>query len=208
MSVKVDLTRFKTLVREIARYRKKDEAEVLNKGLTTAIIGSSKYEGIVQLTPKATRERIRADLKKNDINNRLSIVLMKREGWYAGKHSREETRQKIAEISKARLAKRLKSRAYIAAGWIKGLQDLGILGSRTKGKRETNFWQGGTAAQGYGVPATAAKLIAKVFNMSRGANKVSAVAIAKGIHNASEDMADYFRKKLGDRLRQLSRTTR
>lgn len=205
MPLTVDLTRFKTLVRDIARYRGKDEAEVLNKGLTTAIIGSDKYKGIVQLAPKATADKIKADLLNGDLNIKMAVAKLRKQGYFATKHSRAEIQQKIGEIAKATLAKRLKSRAYIAAGWIKALQDIGILGKRTKGKSETRFWEGGTAAQGYGVPATAKRLTAAAFSMSRGSEKVLALYMQQAVQGACEDMADYFRMKLGKLFARLSR---
>jgi hypothetical protein len=205
MPLKVDLSRFKFFVREIARYRKKDEAEMLNKGLTTAIIGSSKYKGIVQLAPKATKERIRADLKEGDLNVRLAMAQLRKEGYFGTLHSRAEIQQKVAQICKARIKKRLKSRAYIAAGWIKSLQDLGILKSRTKGKRETNFWAGGSAAQGYGVRATPGRLRASAFSMARGSEKVLGTLLQTAVNNACEDMKDYFRNKIAARVAQIAR---
>lgn len=205
MPLTYDLRRFNTLVRDIARYRGKDEAEVLNKGLTTAIIGSDKYKGIVQLAPKASAGRIRSDLAENNLNVKLAAAQLKREGYFASRRTRQEIQQKIAEICNKRLSKRLKSRAYIAAGWIKALHDLGILKSRARGRGETRFWEGGTAAQGYGVPATAQKKVAAAFSMSRGSEEVLAPYMQQAIQGACEDMADYFRLKLGKLYARLSR---
>jgi hypothetical protein len=192
MAAKVDLSRFRSLVRALSKARGKPLAEMLNKGLTTAIIGSDKYKGIVQLAPKATAERIKTDLRNHDLNIRMAVAELKKQGYFAAKHSRAEIQAKIAEVAKARLAKRLKSRAYIAAGWIKALQDLGIL---KKGKRETRFWEGGTAAEGYGEAATSDHLVAKAFSMSRGTEIVLAELMQVAINNACQDMQDYFNNK-------------
>lgn len=205
MPLKVDLSRFKQLVRDIAKDRKKPLAWVLNKGLTTAIIGSSKYKGLVQLAPKATRGQIRSDLRENKLNIRLAMAQLRNQGYFATKRTRAEIQQKIAEVCNARLAKRLKSRAYIAAGWIKPLADLGILGSRTKGKRETNFWPGGTAAQGYSVPATERKLVATAFSMSRGSEQVLGPILQTAVDNAAQDMADYYLIKIGKLFQDASK---
>ena len=205
MPLTANLTRFKTLVRDIARVRGKEQAEVLNKGLTTAIIGSSKYKGIVQLAPKAKAASIRGDLRRNKLGIRLAVAQMKREGWFASPRSRVETQQEISRRCEATLKARLKSRAYIAAGWIRALQDIGFLKSKGRGQKETQFWGGGSAATGYGVPASARRLMAAAFSMSRGSEKVLAPYMQQAIQGACEDMADYFRAKLGKTLARLSR---
>lgn len=204
MALTVDLSKFKDMVRKIAYERNRSEAEVVNKGLTTAIIGSSRYPGIVQLAPKASAAQIRTDLRHDGRNVKMTTKALKLSGYFATKRTRAEIQAKIAEVSKARLAKRLKSRAYIAAGWIKALRELGIIGNKDRGKREVRYWEGGTAAKGYAVRATARSLVAKAFSMSRGSEEVLPAVMQMAVDNASQDMADYFLQKIGKLFRSAS----
>lgn len=202
MSLRIDFSRFKMVARDIARERKKDEAEVVNKGLVTAIIGSNKYKGIVQLAPKATRAQIEADMRHEKRNIKMTTAQLRNQGYFAAKRTRFEIQQKIKEVSRARLKKRIKSRGYLAAGWLRPLHDLGF--QRTKGRKETNYWSGGTAAQGYGIKARPSTLVAKAFSMARGSGEVLPDVMQMAVDNAAQDMADYFINKVGKTLQRLT----
>jgi len=189
-------------MRLIAQMKKKPLSEVVNKGLATAIIGAKGKKGIVQLSKKATPEKIKADLRENDLNIRLTVAKLRNEGYFKTKRTRWEIQRMIGDICKQREKSRLRSRAYIVAGWIKALGDLGVVG-RQAGRRATRFWEGGTAAQGYGQKAVDSRLVAKAFNMSRGASVICEPHVAEAFENARQDAEDYYYIKMGQALARM-----
>lgn len=203
MSIVFNKAKFDGTLRLIAQLKKKPLAEVVNHALATAIIGAKGKKGIVQMAKRATPEKIKADLRRNDLNVKLTTAQLKREGYFNQKRSRWEIRTMISDICKAREKSRVRSRAYIVAGWIKSLEDLGMTGRASGGKRSTRFWEGGTAAQGYGKKATESKLTAASFSFSRGAALICEPHVAQAYENARQDAEDYYYIKMGQMLARM-----
>lgn len=200
MSLRIDFSRFKQLARDLARERKKDLAEVVNKGLATAIIGSNKYKGIIQLAPRASRAQIETDLRHNDLNVKLATQELRKQGFFSQYRPRFEIQRKIAEIANSRKKKRNRSRGYLAAGWLRPLRDLGVM---RRGTRDTNYWPGGSAAKGYALRARPTTLIARAFSFSRGSEDVLPDVMQIAVNNAAQDMADYFVQKMDKLVKRL-----
>lgn len=201
MPITVDATRFTNMVREIAAARGKTEAETLNKGMVTILIGSGSGDGLVQLTPKATKERIISDRTKGGSLVKSATNVLKKSGFFKSgqKHTRAEINAKIKEVCAAILKAKVKSRSYIAASWLNASFSLrGISGVHHRGRKVkgTIQWPSGTAAKSFCIPATESNLTVRAFSYARGAELISGPHVQTAFNNAALDMEIYFIQKM------------
>ncbi len=227
MPVTYDLSRFKAAVARISKVSKKTGCELLNHNLLKVAIGSSNGRGLVHYTRKATAERIKADMRQivptvteSPSGKRarrtygsapriiaLAAKYLSSRGVRPLNGSRNEMdhyRQQISNVCAAILAAKLKSRAYIAAGWLWAARDLS---AKVPGRKLTRVarrnmptkeeWTGGSASQSWGVPASPNSPVAALYNTSRGANiVVTGDVYQAAINDAIHDMNIYMVKKM------------
>jgi hypothetical protein len=195
MSMTVDLTQFHRSMQLMAQVPKKYGPDVLNKSVLKVAIGSKGSQGLVQMTKKATQARIERDLRRNKLGLKLAVIALKARKT---KPTREAVKQEYERIRKSRV----QSRAYIAAGWLYAASKLAphVPGqSLTRlGARNIPTFDAGSAATSFAMFATAGKLLAGLFNTSRGAGSVCPDQLIQiAVNNATKDNAVYLERKFG-----------
>jgi hypothetical protein len=195
MSLTVNLTNFHRSMRLMMQVPKKYGPEVLNKSVLKVAIGSSNGYGLVHLTPKATKAKIEGDLKRNKLGLKMAVKWLKKRG--------EKPTQRNVQIAYDRIrVARIKSRAYIAAGWLYAASKLAphVPGqSLTRlGARNIPTFDEGSAAISFARFATAGKLLAGIFNTSRGAGSVCPDSVVQAaVDYAVKDNLIYLERKFG-----------
>lgn len=181
---KLNAKPFQGALREYGRATNKDAADILNRA------GRNVALRAVQLTPKATAAKIRAELAANNRAIYATIRRLKR----AGVPQRGMSRTRFAEEINKTIAARRRSAAFVSSGWFPALADLG---GRSRAAT-------GSAAKGSGKRATERHLLAVLINAATGANKVGREALQQAVDFVARDMLAYAQKKLADRARQFS----
>jgi len=198
-------------------------SDAMNKNAIKTLIGAKGVKGAVQLTPKATRARIRSDLGKTySVDGRavklvflLASKELKRQGIGKGM-SRETWRATVAATAELIFKRRDASRAFIAAGWLNAVRDLGRTsqtGNRwgdgtTKKVRGVQVKPGGAASKSFGIPATPSRVTFLAVNaaVSDGGKdwQIADKALQAAIKNATADVISYLNKRQEDVLRRNS----
>lgn len=193
MSAKVDLTQFFRSVHLMAQVPGKHGPDVLNKSVLKVALGSKGSQGLVQLTKKANKGKIERDLRRNKLGLKLATRWLKSKG-------KKVTRASVAQAYKQIETARVRSRAYIVAGWLFAAAKLAM---RTPGSKLTRAgasskWDGGTAKDSFARAAVSSSLVSAIFNTSRGAGVVTPDAlIQEAVNNTTADNAVYLRRKFG-----------
>jgi len=207
----------------IAVKKNRAAADIVNDAGLKVLVGFKGGEGLVQLTRKATVARIKADLDKpvagkigrpsggsgrtitRPLLFWLALNVLKRTG--AG-YIPEIVKQTMAAILKMRI----KSRAYIAAGWLFAAKDLF---EKSPGKhkftrlkpRNIPTVETGTAATSFAVPAIPGRTTLTLVNTSRGGGTVGMEYAQQAINNATADIQVYIDREAGKQFaRELFRT--
>lgn len=224
----VNMSGLMRAIAEKERVSRYTEAECINMAAKTIVLGSSNGKGLVQLTRKATAERIKADMhqmvtarthkggpqRQFTSDYRFSTIpriialaarwLVKR-GEQPRNGSRAEMdawRSRISSACTTIMNARIRSRAYVAAGWLWAGRDLAKF---VPGQKLTRMGDGnmpvrddGTAAQSYALAATGNNPVARVYNTSRGAGVVCTQDVFQAaIDNATHDIDMYLSAKMG-----------
>lgn len=186
ITCKLDYTAFRRGLDAKLRVSKRDEADILNRAGRDVCLKSIKY------MPRADAAEISAALKSNGLvfkllqspnfQHRLPRKL-------AGKAFAKRSRAELIADAKTLIASRRRSRAYIAAGWIKAAQTFGAAKNRKVSDR-------GEAGKGYGKRATAGNLAAMGANLATGAIKVGPPSLQQSLDEVGNDMKAYGERKL------------
>jgi len=210
-------------------------ANVVQDAAMKVLIGSGTGEGVVGLTRKATVARIKADLSRPVVGRTnavrlksgktragrpqtkpllfwLALQVMKRTG--AG-NIPEIVRQTMAAILKMRI----KSRAYIAAGWLWCARDLHekspylqkkhrLTRLKARNMPMVDKASNGTAAQSFSVTYNGKdQCSVTLYNTSRGGDTVGMEFVQQAIDNATADVQVYLDKKVAmDVLKQITKS--
>jgi hypothetical protein len=200
MPLKVDLSRFKHFVKEISAARGKPEAEIVNKGLVTAVIGSNRYQGLLKIVPKAAKAKIKADLERGKLGIRLVMRKLKAEGYFKTRHTRAELQARISAEFKKLVAARYRGIGVMAVSLLKAALELkeaaGIEGKAQRA-RGSILYPRGEAAQGFAIKATPARLQSVAASAVENSEKILQPYVQEAMDAAANDMRDYFLQKLG-----------
>lgn len=197
--------------------------DVLHKSVIKITIGSGGSQGVVHLTKKADRARIRSDLKKPGPDGRsmliyLAIISLKRKGVYSANktlYEKARSRQRAQGIAtnwrilvraEARriLAARLRSAGFIVAGWMHALRKLRQAANIPGKSQEPGalMFNRGSAAESYPQVSTPVILVSGLFNTSEGADVVSNNGVLQSaIDQATADNLVYLERKFGAAIR-------
>ena len=190
--------------------------DIVQDAAMKVLIGSGTGDGLVQLTRKATKERITADMNKPVAGKIGSgsgrTITRPRLFWLAlqwmKQNGRAFTKEAVREVMSAILKMRIKSRAYIAAGWLWAARDLHEKSPYLQKKHKLTRLKarniptvdkadGGTAAQSFSVTYTGDKQCSvKLFNTSRGGDTVGMEFVQQAINNATKDVQVYIDNKV------------
>ncbi len=189
------------------------------------LVGSGSAQGLVQLTRKATAARIKADLNRPTVGRSNAVMLKSgkmRAGrpktkpllfWLALAVMKKTGAGNIPEIVKqtmsAILKMRIKSRAYIAAGWLWAARDLyekspylqkkhSFTRLKARNMPMVDKAEGGTAAQSFAIPAvvTGNRCVTTLYNTSRGGDTVGMEFVQQSLNNAALDVQKYVDNKV------------
>lgn len=232
MSKKYDVSGLEAAMREMRKYSRKSATELVNHNLIKIALGSSNGKGLVHYTEKATAERIKSDMKKmvtvtgrDGRTNTVPLIIAIASAWLTKKSpaasalaktkkGRNRAWQSQMKMACAKILRaRLKSRQYIATGWLYAARDLASkvpgskltrLGKDSLPKKEN--WKGGTAAQSF---AKAARQIGEIkatlSSTSRGAEVVvTPQTYAQAISDAIHDI----RIGINHKLKQMAKRAR
>jgi hypothetical protein len=200
--------------------------QVLNKSVLQVVVGSGGGKGLVQLTTKATENRIRNDMntmvtavgKRGGTHSVPRIIalatnaLVKRGvrplGWGAEEQLRWRS-EVSAECDKIMRA-RIQSRAYIAAGWLWCAMEMaanvpghGLTRLRAK-DLPLHTGRRGDASKSYAKAATRSTLFAGVYNVCEGAAKVITPGMIQLAVNAeTNNLRQYFFRGIGKEIKKV-----
>jgi len=189
-------------------------ADIVNDAGLKILVGFKGGQGLVQLTRKATKERIKADMNApvpgtgGGVRPRIIWLAI---GWLKGRGAKI-TKSAVREAASVILKMRIKSRAYIAAGWLFAAKDLF---EKSPGKhkftrlkpRNIPTVETGTAATSFAVPAIPGRTTLTLVNTSRGGGTVGMEYAQQAINNATADIQVYIDREAGKQFaRELFRT--
>lgn len=214
------LNEFNGTMATLRAVTKRTASEELNKQLLQLVIGAKGSKGLVQLTKKATVERITADMSKlvnngsrggktRTLGQMLGILLLKKRGEAI-------TAASIDSAAAAILKARIQSRAFIAASWLLSGRELAkhVPSARLDrmGDGDIPVRHGGYVEKtARAIPATLNQNVftASVFNTSpshpnntqggksAGAEKVARAGMNRALGNAIRDMKKKIQYELG-----------
>lgn len=190
MAAKIDTSKIKAAIQEMRMIPKKEGPDVLNKSILQVAIGSGSGKGLVQLTKKATQERIQEDMmqivtttgKRGGSHSAARVVVLAaqwlrdKQGITGPKSWKPDDqlywRSQISAACEKIIKARVKSRAFIAAGWLWAAKDIApkVKGAKLSRMEPKNvpMLSGGEAADSYGREAQPQSLFAGVYNAAKG----------------------------------------
>lgn len=225
MPIEYDFSKLNRALAQKIRISNTPLVGVVQDAALKVLVGSGTGAGLVGLTRKATEARIRADLNKPVVGRTNAIRLKSgkvRQGrprtkpllfWLALRVMKNTGAGNIPEIVKqtmsAILKMRIKSRAYIAAGWLWCARDLYEKSPYLQKKhrftrlKERNMpmvdkTASGTAANSFATPVRVAGYTASIVltNTSRGGGTVGIEGVQQAVDNAEKDIMEYVDKKV------------
>lgn len=231
MRPKVDLTRFHAALARMMDVPKKHGPDVLNKSVLQVVVGSGGNKGLVQLTRKATEQRIREDLSrmvtsvgKRGGSHSVPLVVLLATQWLTergerpapgairpGSSEAQDWRNKVSHACQRVIAARIQSRAFIAAGWLWAAAELapkvpGNTLSRLMGSKNLPLKSGGEAARSFAIAAHTGKLFAGVYNTSSGAGVICTTGVIQlAVNGETNNLRQYFLRGLGDGIKKAVR---
>ena len=215
MQVKYDFSGLNKALAQKAQFPKNALSDILQDAALKVLIGSRSAggemrDGLVGLTRKATKERIKSDQqvmvagKNGEMRPRLIWEAI---GWLKGR-GMQITRAAVSESAKLILKMRIKSRAYIAAGWLWCARDLHEKSPYLQKKHKLTRLKArnmpmvdkasnGTAAQSFSITQMGEKQSSvTLYNTSRGGDTVGMEYVQQAINNATADIQEYLDKKV------------
>ena len=204
----------------LSNLKKTPLQDIANDAVMKILVGSgTEKSGLVHLTRKATEERIKADMTEGVVGYagkgaRRRVVVRPRIHWLALSWMKGRglpfSKEQLKETMKAILKMRIKSRAYIAAGWLWSARDLWTKSPGMQKKHKfTRLEQRnipmvdaaskGTAAQSFAVPAvvgSGGRFTCTVTNTSRGGDTVGMENVQGAINGAMRDIQVYLNTKV------------
>jgi hypothetical protein len=224
-SIEVNTAEFMRQVEAVVKVGKLTAAQALNRNAIKVLIGAKGVKGAVQLTRKATPARIRRDLNNQVTSWALgggthstkllwtkATKLLVKQGKRLSGRTLREWNTMVSAAAKRIADARDASRAFLAAGWLNCVRDLGrtrrdggngrsIRGVhvRSGGKSRT----GGSAEASYAKMATLKSLEVICYNAAaegEGAESIVQTALNQAIANATADMEVYTKRKIEEEM--------
>jgi hypothetical protein len=220
VQVKYDFSGLNKALSQKVQISRTPIVDIVQDAAMKVLIGTGTGEGLVQLTRKATKEQIKADLNKpvagtigkpsrprgrtitRPLLFWLALNVLKRTG--AG-YVPEIVKQTMAAILKMRIA----SRAYIAAGWLHCARDLHEKSPYLQKKHKltrlkarnmpmVDKAESGSAANSFATPVKVNGYTASIVltNTSRGGGTVGIEFVQQALNNATQDVMEYVDKKV------------
>lgn len=216
MNVTVDNSRLFAAMERKRQIPKQHGPAIVNKSVLQIAVGSGGGGGLVQLTKKATAERIRADMKKPGPNGvpmltYLATIAIKRAGGRfqnaaigsgprAQRKALSDWRAQVREMSRKILAARLRSAGATVAGWLHAAIRLAarVPGSSIgKGKGGVKLFPSGEASESFANFAMPGHLQAGLFNTTDGAGIVCPNSvIQQAVNNETRNIEAYIERKM------------
>ena len=197
----------------IAVKKNRAAADIVNDAGLKILVGTGSGTGLVQLTRKATKERIKSDMDKPVAGKIGSgsgrTIVRPRLFWLAlqwmKQNGRAFTKEAVREVMSVILKMRIKSRAYISAGWLFAAKDLF---EKSPGKhkftrlkpRNIPTVESGTAATSFALPAIPGRTTLTLVNTSRGGGTVGMEFAQQAINNAAKDIQIYIDREAGKKF--------
>lgn len=205
-TIQLDTTKFNQVMREYARWNKRDWADIVNaKALDVAFRA-------LKETPKASVSEIRQLESKEWWPKYVAKRIAKGVSFRKGKaklnfQGEGFTRQDARQVSKAIIAARSRSVAFVKSGWLWGIRDLWRI------VKDKVFARGGTGGvraigqpKGSARPAVAGdNPAALIINSAIGVEKVGVAPLQRAVDGAAVDMASYIARKMEERARKVAR---
>ena len=224
MNVKYDFSGLNKALAQKVQISRTPVVDIVQDAALKVLIGSKLngevLGGLVQLTRKATVARIKSDLNKpvagrigKPSSPRGRTITRPLLFWLALNAVKQSGAGYVPEIIKQTMAAilkmRIKSRAYIAAGWLWAARDLYEKSPYLQKKHKLTRLKarniptvdkadGGTAATSFSVTYNGDKKCSvKLFNTSRGGDTVGMEFVQQAINNATKDVQVYIDNKVG-----------
>lgn len=223
MTLKYDFAPLQKALAQKIRLSKTPIPEICDDAALKVLVGSGTGDGLVQLTRKATKERIKADMSK-PMSGKIGsgsgrTITRPRLFWLAlqwlKQHGRGYTPEIVKEVMAAILKMRIQSRAYIAAGWLWCARDLHEKSPGLQKKHKFTRLKArnmpmvdkaskGTAAQSFAIPAQVFgnRCVTTLYNTSRGGDTVGMEFVQQSLNNAAADVQQYVDNKVVKALMQ------
>jgi len=217
VQVKYDFSGLNKALSQKIQLSRTPVVDIVQDAAMKVLIGSGTGDGLVQLTRKATKERIKSDMNK-PVSGKLGsgsgrTITRPRLFWLAlqwmKQHGRPYAAEIVKEVMSAILKMRIQSRAYIAAGWLWAARDLHEKSPYLQKKHKlTRLKQRniptvdkaarGTAANSFVTPVKVSGYTASIVltNTSRGGGTVGIEFVQQALNNATRDVMEYVDKKV------------
>tara|TARA_R110000868_G_scaffold178192_2_gene417744 strand:- start:4150 stop:4860 length:711 start_codon:yes stop_codon:yes gene_type:complete len=225
VNVKYDFSGLNKALAQKVQLSRTPVVDIVQDAAMKVLIGTGTGEGLVQLTRKATKERIKADMNV-PVSGKIGsgsgrTITRPRLFWLAlqwmKQNGRTFSKDTVREVMSVILKMRIKSRAYIAAGWLFCARELHEKSPYLQKKHKLTRLkarniptvdknEGGTAANSFATPVRVNGYTASIVltNTSRGGGTVGMEFVQQALNNATKDVLQYVDKKLAVKLvRQL-----
>lgn len=219
MTIKYDFSGLNKALAQKVQLSRTPVVDIVQDAAMKVLIGSGTGDGLVQLTRKATKERIKADMSVpvsgtlgRPSGGKGRTITRPRLFWLAlqwlKQNGRPFSKESVKEVMSVILKMRIASRAYIAAGWLWCARDLHekspylqkkhkLTRLRAKDMPMVDKAAGGSAAQSFSVTyAGDNQCSVTLYNTSRGGDTVGMEFVQQAINNATKDVQEYIDKKL------------
>ena len=225
MNVKYDFSGLNKALAQKVQISRTPVVDIVQDAALKVLIGTGAGQGLVGLTRKATKERIKADMNV-PVSGKIGsgsgrTITRPRLFWLAlqwmKQNGRTFSKDTVREVMSVILKMRIKSRAYISAGWLFCARDLHEKSPYLQKKHKLTRLkarniptvdknEGGTAANSFATPVRVNGYTASIVltNTSRGGDTVGMEFVQQALNNATKDVLQYVDKKLAVKLvRQL-----
>ena len=210
MNIQIDVNtaKFAQTLERVVAAGKKTFADDMNRRVAQVLIGAKGFKGAVHFTRKATKGRIKRDLRKKYPARQarggtkpvpLMIIkasqTLKQKGISKGLGA-AGWRAAVSRASQRLEKRRDASRAFLAAGWIKCAGDLGV---KIKTRLSKQLFANGRASKSVAFRATMRNLEVRAYNSAADEGTTAGAIIHEGLNagiaEQIRDMELYLQRK-------------
>lgn len=192
MTVEFNTAEFDRALRLYAQASQRDYADIVNRTSLNLALRS------VQFTEKANPKEIRALADEPW----WPKYVAKRIGRSGAAQFKDQREREMAQKSREIIAARVRSRSFIASGWLPAARKLAARLGRALRSGAKQYGQD----KGFGIPASGRGSIAAaiVANSAQGASKAGAKGFRQAMDFVARDMIQYAERKLSETARRHS----
>lgn len=226
MPAKVDTSRLMDAIRKMQDIPKKEGPAILNKSVLQVVIGSGGNKGLVQLTKKATEAQIKTDLSQmvTTVGKRggtkstprviaLAAQALVKKGIRPRSWSQEDQllwRSQVSDMADRIIKARVKSRAFMAAGWLFAAADMaqkaGNQNLRISKNKSIELKSNGEAKDSFAKAAKAGTPIAGAYNTATGAEKICTPGVLQlAINGETNNIRKYLTEGFKSAIKKSAR---